>query len=105
MATTLPAHILNSVANSMVATRKFSSVDEVLWDLARTAVRGKVNHYRRRIRRYENKYGMDFDTFSAHLKGRATPTEEDDWLAWKSARHMMGDWQKAYRDLLHAQTR
>lgn len=105
MATMLPSNILNTVTNSMVATRKFSSVDEALWELARTAIRGKVNRYRRRIRRFENKYGIDFDTFSVRLKGRATPAEEDDWLAWKSARRMVGDWQKAYRDLLHAQTR
>ena len=105
MATTLPANILNTVAGSLVATQKFATVDDALWELARTAIRGKVNHYRRRIRRFENKYGMDFDTFSARLKGRATPAEEDDWLAWKSAQRMVADWQKAYQDLVHAQAR
>ncbi|MCC6300050.1 MAG: hypothetical protein IT314_12185 [Anaerolineales bacterium] len=103
MATTLSSTVLNRVANSLVATRKFATVDEALWELARTAIRGKISLYRRRIRRMENKYDMDFDDFAAHLKGRATPAEEDDWQSWRSARRMMSDWQKAYRDLLHAQ--
>lgn len=81
MATNLPSNVLNRAANSLVATRKFATVDEALWELARTAVRGKINHYRRRIRRLENKYNMDVDAFAAHLKGRATPAEEDDWRA------------------------
>jgi hypothetical protein len=105
MAATFPSNVLNRVANSLVATRKFATVDDALWELARTAIRGRINQYRRRIRRLENKYDMDYDTFAARLKGRATPAEEDDWQAWHSARRMMGDWQKAYRDLLHAQPR
>jgi len=27
--------------------------------------------------------------------------QEDDWLAWKSARSMLADWQKTYKDLDH----
>jgi hypothetical protein len=61
----------------------------------------QVNYYRRRIKRMENKYGMDFDKFTARLKGKATPAQEDDWLAWKSARSMLADWQKTYQDLRH----
>lgn len=44
---------------------------------------------------------MDFDKFTARLKGNATPQQEDDWLAWKSARSMLTDWQKTYQDLRH----
>ena len=32
--------------------------------------------------------------FSARLKGRATPAEEDDWLAWQSARRRLADWEE-----------
>jgi hypothetical protein len=53
----------------------------------------------------ENKYGADFDKFTVRLKGKATPAQEDDWLAWKSARSMLMDWQKTYQDLLHASHR
>lgn len=96
-----PANILNTVAGSMVASQKYASVEDALWELARTAVRGKISQYRRRIRRFEGKYA-DFDKFTSRLKNRATPAQEDDWLAWKSARHMLTDWEKAYRELEHA---
>jgi len=33
------------------------------------------------------------------LEGQATPSEEDDWLAWRSARSMLMDWQLAYQEL------
>lgn len=98
-----PVNILNNVAGALVATRKYASLDEALWEMARTTVRGKINHYRRRIRRFEGKYSTDFDSFTARLKGCATPAEEDDWLAWRSARRMLSDWRQTYQDLLHAQ--
>ncbi len=101
----LPANILNTVAGSMVATQKYPSKEAALWELARTAARGRISQYRRRIRRFESKHSTDFDKFTARLKNRATPAEEDDWLAWKSARRMLLDWEKAYRALEHAQSR
>ncbi len=96
-----PANILNTVAGSMVTSQKYASVEDALWELARTAVRGKIGQYRRRIRRFEVKY-TDFDKFTSRLKNRATPAQEDDWLAWKSARRMLMDWEKAYQELEHA---
>ena len=100
-----PNSVLNKVAGSLVAAKRFATVEEALWDMAISTVRGKVAYYRRRIRKMENKYGTDFDKFTAHLKGKATPTQEDDWLAWKSARSMLVDWQKTYQDLRHASHR
>jgi len=97
--------VLNKVANSLVTSKRFATVEDALWDMAVSTVRGRVSYYRRRIKRMENKHGMDFDKFTARLKGKATPAQEDDWLAWKSARSMLMDWQKTYQDLLHEQNR
>jgi hypothetical protein len=102
---TSPNSVLNKVAASLVAAKRYSTTEEALWDMALSTVRSKVAYYRRRIRRMENKHGMDFDKFTARLKGKATPTQEDDWLAWKSARSMLTDWQKTYQDLLHEHSR
>lgn len=100
-----PHSVLNKVANALVASKRFSTVEDALWDMAISTVRSKMSYYRRRIQKMENKYGMDFDKFSARLKGKATPQQEDDWLAWKSARSMLTDWQKTYQDLRHEQNR
>jgi len=100
-----PYSVLNKVANSLVASKRFSTVEDALWDMAIVTVQSKMSYYRRRIRKMENKYGVDFGKFSARLKGKATPQQEDDWLAWKSARSMLTDWQKTYQDLRHEQNR
>ena len=92
--------ILNQVAGSLVARQKYESIEEALWGLALSAVRGQVAYYRRRIRTLERKYATDFDSLTDRLRGRATPAEEDDWLAWRSARLMLADSQQTYRDLL-----
>jgi len=102
---TSPNSVLNKVAASLVAAKRYSTTEEALWDMALSTVRGKVTYYRRRIRKMENKHGTDFDKFTVRLKGKATPAQEDDWLAWKSARSMLMDWQKTYQDLLHERSR
>lgn len=102
---TSPSSVLTKVAKSLVAAKRYSTTEEALWDMALSTVRGKIAYYRRRIRRLENKHGMDFDKFTARLKGKATPEQEDDWLAWKSARSMLKDWQTTYKNLLHEQPR
>jgi hypothetical protein len=100
-----PTDVLNSVARSLVATEKFANIEEALRQMALAAVRNKIAYYRRRIRTLERKYATDFNTFTTRLQGRATPTEEDDWLAWRSAQSMEADWRKVYQDLLHGGNR
>jgi hypothetical protein len=99
MALASPTHILNKVADSLVATQKYATVEEAFWEMAISTVRYKVAYYQRRLRKMEHKYKMDFDSFSVKLKGKATPAQEDDWLAWKSARRMLANWQKSYRKM------
>jgi len=99
---TSPNLVLNKVADSLVAAKRYATTEEALWDMAVSTVRGKVSYYRRRIRKMENKYGVDFDKFTARLKDNAKPDQEDDWLAWHSTCSMLADWQKTYQDLLGA---
>ena len=102
---TYPNLVLNKVADSLVAAKRYPTVEDALWDMAVSTVRGKVTYYRRRIRKMETKYGVDFDKFTARLKGNAKPAQEDDWLTWRSARSMLADWQKTYQELLHERAR
>lgn len=67
--------------------------------LARSAVRERMVRYRRRIQRLERKHGADFAEFTRQIEGSATPQQEDDWLAWRSAVEMLNEWQAVYQDL------
>ncbi len=103
--TSSPAHILTSVADTLVAKERYTSIEEALREIALAAVRSKTSYYRKRIHRLEQKHQMDFAAFTKRLQGRATPAQEDDWLAWQSARSMLNDWQETYQDLSHAISR
>ena len=92
--------VLNNLARSLVIKQRYASIEEALREVALAAVRSKIAYYRRRIRRLERKYATDFDTFTSRIQGRATPAEEDDWLAWRSAQRMEADWRQVYQDLL-----
>jgi hypothetical protein len=76
---TSPTVVLNKVATSLVATKRYPTTEDALWDMALSTVRGKVTYYRRRIRRLENKHGVHFDSFTKQLKGSgsASPVQED----------------------------
>lgn len=100
-----PALIVDKVTETLVATRKFPTKEDALWDLALAAIQRKIQHYQRRIRRLEQKYGTNFEEFTKQLNNCATPTQEDDWLAWRSARSMLEDWQQTYQDLRHEHAR
>ena len=97
--TVSPVDVLTTIARSLVVAHKYSSVEEALRAMALAQVRRKITYYRRRIRALERKYGTDFETLSARLRGRATPDEEDDWLAWRSANCMLTEWQRTYEEL------
>lgn len=100
-----PTDTLNLMARSLVVQRRYATEDEALRDFALSAIRNKIAHYQRRIKALQRKYGVDFDAFSVRLQGRATPNEEDDWLAWRSARRMQADWHQVYRELRDERSR
>jgi hypothetical protein len=100
-----PVEVLTTIARSLVHTRQYRDIDEALRGLALGEVSRKIARYRRRIRHFERKYGTDFQTFSARLEDGATISEEDDWMAWRSALSLLSDWEIAYRELKSAPSR
>ena len=99
MAEISPTTVLNRIADTLVIEAKFASKEDALRSLARSAVRERMVRYRRRIQRMERKYGADFAGFIRQIESSATPQQEDDWLAWRSAIEMMNEWQAIYQSL------
>lgn len=102
---TLAEDVLDKVTRSLVICQKCATREEALQQLALAAVSDKIAHYHRRIRKLERKHGTDFARFTSLLQGDATPVQEDDWLSWKTAEHLLADWQRARQDLLDAGAR
>jgi hypothetical protein len=93
------ADVLTTIADSLVATKTYKSRNEALYALAIAEVDRKISKYRRRISRLKKKHNMTFDEFTAHLNGRATIDQEDDWLEWEAAMKMLSDWEVTREEL------
>ena len=64
-----PADVLTTIARSLVAMQRYSTVEDALNGLAISEVQRKVTSYQRRIRALERKHDANFETFSARLQG------------------------------------
>lgn len=82
----------------------FSGVykDEVvaLKDMIVTHIEHKMEIYDRAINSLHKKYKKDFDAFTKHIKGKATPEQEDDWMEWKGALEMKKAWNEALKEVI-----
>ena len=70
------AGVLDLITDTLVLQEKYANKEDALRALARTAVREKIARYRRRSRRFQSKYSMDFAAFSCALESCATPRKK-----------------------------
>lgn len=81
--------LLASLLESLVMTGVYNSLEEAVETLALTQVEKDISKYRRKIATLEKKYGMSFEEFTEHIRGRATMQKEIDWEEWNDARLML----------------
>jgi hypothetical protein len=67
----------------------YPSPGEAIKALALAQIEQDIAKYQKRIAAFEEKYGMSFEDFTAHIRGRATMEEEIDWEEWDDARMML----------------
>lgn len=102
---------ISPVIEPFIRRKMFASEDEALHELLRNYVLREIRKLRREVARFERKYGMHFQQFSAYLHertvllakgnlsseqrqtlGQAIMQEEDDWLDWKASQEMLESW-------------
>ena len=95
-----------AVIEPFVQRGLFESSEKAVFAMAYDYVLHQVEHYKAKIARLQNKYGMNYEQFESYLKARsktlaATPNselnraimlEEDDALNSKIARDMLASW-------------
>ncbi len=54
----------------------------------------KINGYRTHAAEFESRYKQGFEAFTASLKGRATPDEEEVWMDWETTLTFLNKWQR-----------
>ena len=54
----------------------------------------KINGYKTKAAEFESRYKQGFEAFTASLKGRATPDEEEAWMDWETTLTFLNKWQR-----------
>ena len=99
MAPITAVQTLTTIANTLVATGKYESPADALRALALDQINRKIVLYERRVSRFEKKHRTTFDKFTRKLHGRASTSQEDDWLEWETALEMLEEWRRVKREL------
>jgi len=95
----------------LIRKKIFNTEEEAIRELTREYILRQIATLRRKIGRFERKYGMRFQQFSDYLHersvllekgelsaeqrqtlGQAIMQEEDEWLDWKSTHEMIESW-------------
>ena len=102
---------LSTAIEPLIRRKIFNNEEEAIRELLREYILRPIAALRRKIGRFERKYGMRFQQFSEYLHersvllerddlsaeqrqtlGRAIMQEEDDWLDWKAAQEVLESW-------------
>lgn len=102
---------ISATIEPLIRKKIFNTEEEAIRVLTREYILRQIGALRRKIGRFERKYGMRFQQFSDYLHersvllergelsakqrqtlGRAIMQEEDDWLDWKASQEMIESW-------------
>ena len=102
---------ISAAIEPLIRKKIFNNEEEAIRELVREYILRQIGTLRRRVSRFERKYGMHFQQFSEYLHersvllekselsaekrqvlGQAIMQEEDDWLDWKVAQEMIESW-------------
>jgi len=102
---------ISAAIEPLIRRKIFNTEEEAIRELLREYVLQHIAALRRKVGRFERKYGMRFQQFGEYLHersvllesgdlsteqrqalGQAIMQEEDDWLDWKAAQGMLESW-------------
>jgi len=98
MATALDK-VIPILTEPLVKVGLYPTQEAALKSIVLQYVQQQIKEAQQEIALFERKYGCSFEELTASLKGRATIEEEDDWMAWESARDMLESWQQVQKEL------
>jgi len=92
-------HTIEAIVEPLVQKGIFSNAEHAVAEMTKDFVSRQVQKWRRRVRKFERKYGTDYHSFTDSLRGRATMAEEEHWLDWKIAAEMLESWEKLLKEM------
>jgi len=77
-----------------VRTGIYASPEQALKHIVLDYIERQIAWAEAEIRRYEQKYQLAFAEWTESLSGRATITDEDDWMEWEATIDMLDGWRQ-----------
>jgi hypothetical protein len=84
---------LEHIASPLIEAGIYASQEAFVRDIVKDMATNKVRTYESAVRKYKAKYGS-LERLGARIKGKASPKQEDDWMAWEAAKDMLRAWKK-----------
>ncbi len=84
---------LEQIAKPFIESGIYVSADAFVSNLVKDISVRKIREYERKIKVFEAKYGS-FDDFTRKIRGKASPKQEDQWMAWEAAINMRNAWKR-----------
>ncbi len=77
-----------------VRTGIYASPEQALKHIVLDYVERQIAWASAEIGRYEQKYQQTFAEWTESLSGRASVSDEDDWMEWEAILDMLDGWQR-----------
>lgn len=81
------------IVSPLIREGVFDNFERALSALLLDYIDRQIALYQEKNKKLEAQYKQDFDAFSASLKNKAVPDQEDVWMDWESALVFLRKWQ------------
>ncbi len=93
------------ISAHMLKALNYSSAEEAALDMIVLSARSRYVEFRQEVQQFEEKYGMDFDTWRRQVEAREHEEDfqqEEDLMAWQFAHEAAEYWRHLIDELEHA---
>jgi len=84
---------LEDLARPLIMAGLYDSNEAFLRDVVKDMVQHKAKSYETTVRKYQRRH-KSWKKFTAEIKGKVTPEQEDEWMEWEAARNMLRAWKE-----------
>jgi len=85
--------LIKPLVVSGIYKNEVSALNDIVLDF----VKSKLEGYNTITEKFELKYKIGFNKFTASIKNTASMKEEDDWIDWKAAMEMKKAWTETLK--------
>lgn len=82
------------IVSPLIREGVFENFERALRALLLDYIDRQISIYENKNAELEARYKHNFDSFTASLKNKASPEQEDIWMDWEAALVLLRKWQK-----------